>query len=401
MLSIALTSLTPMDTQDNLLVFEIFAFDTSNQSHFKTPHELLHLLASNNSLWKGTPQIDDNNRQIKDDCIEIGINPIKFDQDSENKDIKSFSIVVKGKYEFLESKRILILKFLNDQKLKTQYIVKDEISKEIAIQIYPYIFRAENSLRAYITKFMTTKIGVKRWTEEAGKVNGNKTAYKNNGKEFATYIDDTLYERNYDELDKYIYGISSGCMTTKDLIEKINELDEENPEEIRKLKEAIKSNYYKFFKESFKDKKFQQNWEDSYKIRNKVAHNKLFTQKDLEEAKKIYQDLIQTIEGAEQELDQLILTPEEVISIQKEVNSIEEVIDNNRALEESINNQRENSFKYSRSKEIQFLEDIYDTDRASPRDMGLKEPLLSSLRFQDEIDKMDKIAGDDTENPLH
>ena len=60
-----------------------------------------------------------------------------------------------------------------------------------------------------------------------------------------------------------------------------------------------------------------------YKTRNKVAHNNLFTQKELDEAQKIYQDLIQTIENAEQKLEGLILTPEEVGLIQEEANSIE------------------------------------------------------------------------------
>ncbi|BCU12660.1 hypothetical protein MAN88_32240 [Microcystis aeruginosa] len=57
MLFIDLTPVIPMDTQNNFLTFEISAFYTSNQSHIKTPDNLVYLLASNDSFWKGTPQI--------------------------------------------------------------------------------------------------------------------------------------------------------------------------------------------------------------------------------------------------------------------------------------------------------------------------------------------------------
>ncbi len=165
MLFIDLTPVIPMDTQNNFLTFEIFAFDTSNQSHIKTPDNLVYLLASNNSFWNGTPQIDCNSRQIKDNFIEITVNPIKFDQDSKDKCITGFSIVVKGEYGCLEPQRIPILKFFKDQKLEKLDIVKDEISEQIANQIYPCINRVERRLRDYITKFMTTKIGVDWWTK--------------------------------------------------------------------------------------------------------------------------------------------------------------------------------------------------------------------------------------------
>ncbi len=324
MLFIDLTPVIPMDTQNNFLTFEIFAFDTSNQSHIKTPDNLVHLLASNNSFWKGTQQIDCNSRQIKDNFIEITVNPIKSDQDSKDKCITGFSIVVKGEYDCLEPQRIPILNFFKEQKLETLYIVKDEISEQIAVQIYPYIYRVENHLRAYITKFMTTKIGVNWWTTGSPQDFNRKVKdRKNNETEFASCIDNKLYLIDFGNLGEIIYKLSSGCITKEDLIKKIDRL-EETPEAIRKLKEEIKSNYDKFFKESFKDRNFQSNWEKLYKIRNKVAHNNLFTNDDLSVAEEKHRDLIETIKNAEQKLEGLILTPEEVGLIQEEANSIED-----------------------------------------------------------------------------
>ena len=204
MLFIDLTPVIPMDTQNNFLTFEIFAFDTSNQSHIKTPDNLLYLLASNDSFWNGTPQIDCNNRQIKDDSIEITVNQITFDQDE---CITVFSIVVKEKYDFLEPQRIPILKFFKDQKLEKLYIVKDEISEQIAVQIYPYVYRVETYLRAYITKFMTTKIGVNFWETEAPQDFKKKAEErKNNEKEFVTYIVNKLYLIDFNDLGKFIYS---------------------------------------------------------------------------------------------------------------------------------------------------------------------------------------------------
>jgi methyl-accepting chemotaxis protein len=394
MLSIALTPLTPMDTQDNLLVFEIFAFDTSKQSHLKTTDNLLNLFASNNSLWYGKARIDFGNRQIKDDCIEIGVNPIKCNQDNKNKDITSFSIVIKGKYNFLESKRILILEFLKGQKLETQHIVKDEISERIAVKIYPCIYRVENSLRAYITKFMTTKIGVNWWKTEAPQdFNKKVNDRKNNEKEFATYIDNKLYLIDFDDLGEYIYKLSSGCITKEDLINKINRL-EETPEAIRKLKEEIKSNYDKFFKELFKDKGFQPKWEEFYKIRNKVAHNNLFTNDDLNKAQEIYRDLIEIIEYAGQRLEELILTPEEVQSIQEETNNLEELLDHNRAtyLGSSADlSEQKYSLNYSLVKSLQYKDEMVRELEKTINQL-LKHNNETMKSFQEAIDPLLKMS---------
>nr|WP_239697978.1 hypothetical protein [Microcystis aeruginosa] len=66
--------------------------------------------------------IDCNSRQIKDNFIEITVNPIKFVQDSKDKCITGFSIVVKGEYGCLEPQRIPILNFFKEQKLEILYI---------------------------------------------------------------------------------------------------------------------------------------------------------------------------------------------------------------------------------------------------------------------------------------
>jgi len=72
----------------------------------------------------------------------------------------------------------------------------------------------------------------------------------------------------------------------EDILKRINEL-EETPQAIRTLKEQLQSNYQKFFRESFKDKGFQEKWERLEKLRHKVAHNNLFTASDLEEGKEL------------------------------------------------------------------------------------------------------------------
>ena len=113
-----------------------------------------------------------------------------------------------------------------------------------------------------------------------------------------------------------VWASSTWFRTREEIISKISQLDE-TPEAIRKLKEELKSNYQRFFKESFKDKKFQEKWEELEKIRHKVAHNNLFTNNDLEKGKQLSEELLEIIDTAIKSVDEVTLRLEEVEAIQE------------------------------------------------------------------------------------
>jgi hypothetical protein len=158
---------------------------------------------------------------------------------------------------------------------------------------------------------MTTRVDPKWWEITAtSDLNQKVKNRKNNEKEFSKHIDNNAYLIDFGDLGKLIYAHSSGFTSKEDILRKVYEL-EETPEAIKRLKEELKSNYQRFFKESFKDKNFQEKWEELEKIRHKVAHNNLFTKIDLDKGKQLSEELLKIINTAIGSVDQVTLRTEE------------------------------------------------------------------------------------------
>jgi hypothetical protein len=312
---------------DTNLKFELLVLDTAEQSVIQSELNLLNSLLSNGLLWE-TASLDQQNLRITDQTNTLKVKRVKAD--TEKADIendaefskytgqsKAFFVTVTGNYNWLERRRKLIVEFLKKQNFDYLYVLVDEISQQIAYEIYPLIYRGENLLRAYIVKFMTTRLGSQWWENTATSDLKQKVQQrKNNEKDFAEYIDNKVYLIDFGDLGKLIYAHSSGFTSKEEIIRKISELDE-TPEAIRRLKEEVQSNYQRFFKESFKDKNFQQKWEELEKIRHKVAHNNLFTNNALEKGKHLSEELLEIIDTAIESVDEVTLRLEEVEAIQE------------------------------------------------------------------------------------
>jgi hypothetical protein len=293
-----------------VLKFELLALDTVEQSVIQSELNLLYSLLSVGSLWKD-PSIDQQNLKIVDADVTLEARRVKADAESSTDINKAFFITVVGSYEWLEPKRKMIVEFLDNQSFDYLYVLTDQVSEGIAHELYPLIYRVENILRAYIVKFMTTRVGPKWWEITAtSDLNQKVKNRKNNEKEFSQHIDNNAYLIDFGDLGKLIYAHSSGFTSKEDIIRKISNL-EETPEAIQRLKEELKSNYQRFFKESFKDKNFQKKWEELEKIRHKVAHNNLFTNTDLERGKQLASELLEITNTAIQSVDQVTLRSEE------------------------------------------------------------------------------------------
>lgn len=81
----------------------------------------------------------------------------------------------------------------------------------------------------------------------------------------------------------------------------------------------MRSNYYKLFKESFADKNFKDKWKQFEEIRNKIAHNNLFTAEDLEAGEQLARELTDIISAADTEASKLVITTQEREAIQEKV----------------------------------------------------------------------------------
>lgn len=295
--------------------FELLAVDTKDASVIQNDTNLLHSLLANGQLWTN-PSLQENQR-ITDGTIIVEVQSLASDKDSQESFSKGFFVRIKGDYSEVEPLRKTVTQYLKSQNFDSLYVLIDQASERIACELYPLIYQVENLLRQYLIKFMVTRLGPNWWEATATSEWSQKVRQrKNNEIVFGEHIDNKAYLIDFGDLGKMIYAQSSGFTSKEDILKRINEL-EETPEAIRILKEQLQSNYQKFFRESFKDKGFQEKWERLEKLRHKVAHNNLFTASDLEEGKEVASQLISIMQEADTHVEQVVLEVEEKIAIQE------------------------------------------------------------------------------------
>ena len=198
--------------------------------------------------------------------------------------------------------------------------LKDDVSKEIARELYPLINEVETSLRKYLIKFFVTKLGPNWWniTADSEMKKKSDSSRKKNEKIFSESVDNKIYLIDFSDLGKMVYSQSSGYISKDEIVDKINSL-EETTEALRAFKSELQSNYNKFFKTTFKDKNFQKKWEDLEVIRHKVAHNNLFTKDDLDQGNQIANELINIIEDANSKIEEIEFSPDEKEAIRENI----------------------------------------------------------------------------------
>jgi hypothetical protein len=266
------------------LEFEILVTDISGDVVIENEKNFNYSLLANNKLWKDA----EIHRSIiidKRTNINLAVTKLKTGEDVSDELKQTFSIKVKGDFKELELFRLPLLEYLKVLKFDSLYVLQDEVSMEIAQELYPGINKVESLLRKYIIKFLVTKLGPKWWDLTADVEMQKKTNFrKRNETVFSEFVDNRAYLIDFGELGKIIHSQSSGNLKKEDLLQKITNL-EETPEAISKFKKEIQSNYNKFFKKAFKENDFQKKWEELEKLRHKTAHNNLFTIQNLESGK--------------------------------------------------------------------------------------------------------------------
>jgi hypothetical protein len=317
-----------------ILKFELLVLDTLEKSGIHTENNLLYAFLANGSLWE-KPSLDSQKLRITDGNSTLEVQRVKSDEEADTELNRAFLVTVRADFTWLEPKRLAILELLKDRKFDYLYVLLDQVSEEIANSLYPLIHRVENLLRAYIVRFMTTRIGPRWWEITATNDLASKAEQrKNNEKEFSQFINNKAYLIDFGDLGTLIYAHSSGFTKKEDILRKISQLDENSEslkESVQRLKKELESNYQKFFSESFKQKNFQKKWEDLEKIRHKVAHNNLFTNADLEYGKQLSEELLNIIETATRKVDEVALRSEEKeailesLTLEGSLNSISEL----------------------------------------------------------------------------
>jgi hypothetical protein len=205
------------------------------------------------------------------------------------------------------------------QRFDPLYVVRDDVSKAIACELYPLLYNLENSLRGYLIKFMTIQLGPGWWNVTAPEAVAQKAKQrKGNERDFGKFIDNATYLIDFGEVGQMIFEQTSGYLKREDIVKKINQMPE-TVDAIKELKSELQTNYQKFFKQSFADRDFKSKWQSFEGLRNKIAHNNLFTQDDLDEGRQLFSDIEAIIRDADSQTGSLIITRAEREALQDTV----------------------------------------------------------------------------------
>ena len=303
------------------LAYQLLALDPALKTRSEDPRSLLYQIRGFSKLWTGSAQIHDSDDKILDgtcSLLIVSATPPEPETESSERG-RAFILTLTGSYEQLESKREPVAAFLKDAAFDLIYVLKDEVSEEIAVKLYPHLYRIENLLRGYLIRFMATRIGPSWWELSAStEMTGKAKMRKGNERVFGKLIENSAYLIDFDELGELVYKQSSGYLTREDIVEKVTALPE-TTDAIRGLKEELRTNYDKLFKEAFAEKGFKDKWKQFESLRNKIAHNNLFTAADLAQGEKLATELSSIIASADAEAQKLVITADEREAIKEQV----------------------------------------------------------------------------------
>jgi hypothetical protein len=303
------------------IAYQILALDPSLKTRSEDCRSLLYQIRGFSKLWSKTAKIHDSDDKIIDgscSLLIVAATPDEVTDDATDRG-RAFILTLTGTYEQLEPKREPLAALLKDASFDLIYVLKDEVSEHVAIKLYPLLYRIENLLRGYLIRFMATRIGPRWWELSASAQMTEKARMrKGNERVFGKLIENSAYLIDFDELGELVYKQSSGYLTREDIVGKVTQLVE-TPEAIRALKQELRTNYDKLFKEAFADKGFKDKWKQFESLRNKIAHNNLFTAADLATGEQLAHDLTAIITSADAEAQKLVITADEREAIKEQV----------------------------------------------------------------------------------
>ncbi len=234
----------------NELTFEILALDPKEDTKCEDPPALLAMLLGYTRLWQfPSPKVNWKGFTIKDDHKTLHVGHVKSPEDDSTPFGRAFIVTLTGRFDAIEEYREMLAAHLKDIKYGQLYVLKDEVSESISCTLYPYLYRIENQLRRYLSKFMLTRIGPKWWENTVSKeMNLKVSTRKKNERVFGKHVETNAYLIDFDELGELIYEQSSGFVTKEDILKRINQLPETEAA-VKAFKNDLQSNYQKLFKE--------------------------------------------------------------------------------------------------------------------------------------------------------
>lgn len=192
--------------------------------------------------------------------------------------------------------------------------LRNDISSHLSRKAYPLIQEVENTMRRLITNFMMVNVGL-NWADEALPPKVGESVERSRARELTEEHADkenlhVLYKLDFDQLGNVLFD-SRTQRTVSELygfLEKEGEIDRIALEQF-----LPRSNWDRYFAKVIDcdDKFLKTRWEKLYKLRCKVAHNRMITEQDLENTKRLVSEVLPKLQDAIAKLSQVAVPPTE------------------------------------------------------------------------------------------
>ncbi len=290
--------------------FEILCLDSKEAVKSRTVKTLIYALMANDTLFDD-PSMDNSKGTINDNVKKIQLHITQFPTDKMLTGARysvAYTISVKcDNIDTLDNFRIQLIDYIKSIGFSNIRILLDEVSQNIAASLYPQLYVLENKVRTFIINFFLKNLGT-NWTRLAMSIDtlSKIKSRKDNDRIFVSSnrVDSDVSLIDFDDLGKILYNENSILSSKKAdnvaiLIDKISVATD-----LTTLKsEVLEGNFYKYFKDCFTQKDFQNKWYDLYYYRNKIAHNGSFSQEEASLCTNLCNSISAIIDTAYQKLD--------------------------------------------------------------------------------------------------
>ena len=120
---------------------------------------LLHFVRGFAKLWQ-KPQVDEKDHKITDGTTSLSIKAVEEKSESSIGELgevgQAFIITLSGDYAAIEPLREPIAAFLKDIHFELVYVLRDQVSEDIACKLYPHLYRIENLLGGFTADDLKT-----------------------------------------------------------------------------------------------------------------------------------------------------------------------------------------------------------------------------------------------------
>jgi len=297
--------------------FEIMCIDSVGKVVSKTIEQLLYAFLSNGDLFSGWIKKENNILASENNAISMSIQKFpSIDLDESDKTYKqSYTVTIESADEVaLDIFRVDLIRYIkSNMGFSTIRILRDELSKKLASQVYPILYELENNVRTFVSNFFLKNIGIDWVNVVLDKSSRDKIKSRKSNEEIfvkSNLIDADVLLLDFDELGAILFGNKSifyKAKTTEDILSKI-----ENATDLSELKkDVLAGSFSKYFKNCFEQQSFESKWRRLYLLRNKVAHNSYFTATEIDGFRELCDEISEIIENAYDLLDTFKLSRED------------------------------------------------------------------------------------------